>query len=71
LARRDAVDLVTVNGTALILKLNPQTARADGGRRKKTVQRHDQTMVRVIVSPTPYSVAAREEYAERWRTATV
>jgi vanillate/3-O-methylgallate O-demethylase len=42
----------------------------NGGTRKKTVQPHDQIKVRVIVSPAPYSVTAREDYAEGWRTAT-
>jgi vanillate/3-O-methylgallate O-demethylase len=39
-----------------------------GGTRKKTVERHEQLTVRAIVSPAPYSEAARLEYAEGWRT---
>jgi vanillate/3-O-methylgallate O-demethylase len=40
----------------------------DGGTRKLTVEPHKQMNVRAIVSPVPYSVAARLEYAEGWRT---
>jgi vanillate/3-O-methylgallate O-demethylase len=32
------------------------------------VQPHKQKHVRVIVSPVPYAVTARLEYAEGWRT---
>jgi vanillate/3-O-methylgallate O-demethylase len=42
----------------------------DGGSRKATVERHRQLEVRAIVSPAPYSVVARTEYQEGWRTAT-
>jgi vanillate/3-O-methylgallate O-demethylase len=41
----------------------------DGGSRKMTVDPHDQLTVRAVVSPAPYSVTARQEYAEGWRTA--
>jgi vanillate/3-O-methylgallate O-demethylase len=41
----------------------------DGGTRKATVDRHEQLTVRAVVSPVPYSVTARLEYAEGWRTA--
>jgi vanillate/3-O-methylgallate O-demethylase len=41
----------------------------DGGTRKRTVDPHDQLKVRAVVSPAPYSVTARLEYAEGWRTA--
>jgi vanillate/3-O-methylgallate O-demethylase len=41
----------------------------DGGTRKKTVEPHEQLRVRAVVSPVPYSVAARLEYAEGWRTS--
>lgn len=40
-----------------------------GGSQKTTVERHKQIEIRAIVSPAPYSKAAREEYAEGWRTA--
>ena len=43
----------------------------DGGSRKATVERHEQFEVRAIVSRAPYSTAARGEYREGWRTATV
>jgi vanillate/3-O-methylgallate O-demethylase len=41
----------------------------DGGTRKLTVEPHKQINVRAIVSPVPYSVTARLEYAQGWRTA--
>jgi vanillate/3-O-methylgallate O-demethylase len=41
-----------------------------GGSRKTTVEPHQQLHVRAVVSPVPYSVTARTEYAEGWRTAT-
>ena len=41
-----------------------------GGTRKTTVERHKQIEIRAIVSPVPYSKAAREEYAGGWRTAS-
>jgi vanillate/3-O-methylgallate O-demethylase len=40
-----------------------------GGSRKTSVQPHRQINVRAIVSPVPYAVTARLEYAEGWRTA--
>jgi vanillate/3-O-methylgallate O-demethylase len=40
-----------------------------GGSRKTTVEPHQQLHVRAVVSPVPYSVTARTEYAEGWRTA--
>ncbi|MGZ4482071.1 MAG: vanillate/3-O-methylgallate O-demethylase [Gaiellales bacterium] len=42
-----------------------------GGSRKTTVEPHKQLHVRAVVSPVPYSVTARTEYAEGWRTAAV
>jgi vanillate/3-O-methylgallate O-demethylase len=39
-----------------------------GGTKKTTVERHKQLDVRVKVSPVPYARAARESYAEGWRT---
>jgi vanillate/3-O-methylgallate O-demethylase len=41
----------------------------DGGTRKATVEPHQQLAVRAVVSPVPYAVTARLEYAEGWRTA--
>ncbi len=41
----------------------------DGGSRKTTVEPHKQLHVRAVVSPVPYSVTARLEYAEGWRNA--
>ena len=39
----------------------------DGGTDKTTVERHRQTEIRVLVVPTPYSKAAREDYGGNWR----
>jgi len=39
-----------------------------GGTEKTTVERHQQTAIRVRVAPTPYSRDARESYASGWRT---
>jgi vanillate/3-O-methylgallate O-demethylase len=39
-----------------------------GGSHKTTVEPHQQLHVRAVVSPVPYSVTARSEYAEGWRT---
>lgn len=39
----------------------------NGGTKKTTVERHKQTEVKVIVSPTPYSAVVREGYEGKWR----
>jgi vanillate/3-O-methylgallate O-demethylase len=40
----------------------------NGGTEKTTVEPHEQIEIRAVVSPVPYSAAAREEYAKGWRT---
>jgi vanillate/3-O-methylgallate O-demethylase len=40
----------------------------DGGSGKTSTERHKQAEIRVRVSPTPYARAARESYAESWRS---
>lgn len=40
----------------------------NGGTAKPPVERHVQTEVRVRVAAVPYSKAAREHYAQGWRT---
>jgi vanillate/3-O-methylgallate O-demethylase len=40
----------------------------NGGSRKAAVEPHEQTEVRVVVSPVPYSAVARVEYHGGWRT---
>ena len=43
----------------------------NGGTSKPAVERHEQMEMRAIVSPVPYSEAARTKYAEGgWRTGT-
>ena len=39
-----------------------------GGSAKPTVERHVQTEIRAVVAPVPYAEAARQSYAEGWRT---
>jgi vanillate/3-O-methylgallate O-demethylase len=40
----------------------------NGGTRKTTVEPHKQIEVRVVVSPVPYAVTAREQYEGGWRS---
>ena len=40
----------------------------NGGSGKTSVEPHEQTTIRVRVSPTPYSTEARTSYADSWRT---
>jgi vanillate/3-O-methylgallate O-demethylase len=35
---------------------------------KTSSEKHKQAEIRVLVSPTPYSREARENYADSWRT---
>jgi vanillate/3-O-methylgallate O-demethylase len=53
------------DGTELVLIWG----EPDGGTSKPTVEHHEQTEIRVTVSPAPYSAVARREYHEGWRTA--
>lgn len=39
----------------------------NGGTRKPTVEPHEQTEIKAIVSPVPYSAVARTGYADSWR----
>ena len=41
---------------------------ADQGTAKATVERHEQTEVRVQVAAVPYGAEARKNYASGWRT---
>lgn len=40
----------------------------NGGSGKTSTEPHEQTTIRVRVSPTPYSTEARTNYADSWRT---
>lgn len=40
----------------------------DGGTTKASVEPHEQTEVRAVVSPVPYSTVARQTYQGGWRT---
>jgi vanillate/3-O-methylgallate O-demethylase len=67
---RRALSLATIDPRVEIgTELELVWGEPDGGTRKTTVEPHRQINVRVIVSPVPYAVTARLEYAEGWRTA--
>ncbi|MGO1629983.1 MAG: aminomethyl transferase family protein, partial [Microbacterium sp.] len=40
----------------------------NGGTSKASVEKHEQTEVRAVVSPVPFSSVARETYQGGWRT---
>jgi len=66
---RSALSLAAIDpGIADGAELRVIWGEENGGTRKTTVERHVQTDVRAIVSPVPYSVVAREHYAQGWRT---
>jgi vanillate/3-O-methylgallate O-demethylase len=67
---KHALSLATVDHDVEIgTELRVVWGEPDGGTRKATVQPHRQKDVRVIVSPVPYSKAARLEYAPAgWRS---
>ena len=66
---RRALSLATVDPEVEIgSEVTVVWGEPDGGTRKKTVEPHEQLQVRAVVSPVPYSVTARLEYAEGWRT---
>ncbi len=67
---RRALSLATVDPNVEIgTEVQVVWGEPDGGTRKATVQPHRQIEVRAVVSPVPYAVTARLEYAEGWRTA--
>jgi vanillate/3-O-methylgallate O-demethylase len=67
-----ALSLATINPNVEIgSEVTVVWGEPGGGSRKTTVQPHKQIHVRAVVSPVPYSVTARTEYAEGWRTARV
>jgi vanillate/3-O-methylgallate O-demethylase len=68
---RRALSLATVDpDVAIGAEVHVVWGEPGGGSRKATVQPHRQLNVRAVVSPVPYAVTARLEYAEGWRTAT-
>jgi len=67
-----ALSLATINPNVEIgSEVTVVWGEPGGGSRKTTVEPHKQIHVRAVVSPVPYSVTARTEYAEGWRTAGV
>jgi len=67
---RRALSLATVHADIPVgTELTLVWGEPDGGSSKANVEPHEQKHVRVIVSPVPYAVTARTEYAEGWRTA--
>ncbi len=67
---RRALSLATVDPNVEIgTEVQVIWGEPGGGSRKATVQPHRQINVRAVVSPVPYAVTARLQYAEGWRTA--
>ena len=67
---RRALSLATVDPDVQIGdELRVIWGEPGGGTAKTTVEPHKQFHARVLVSPVPYSVVARTEYAAGWRTA--
>ena len=66
---RTALSLGVVNPDVQIgEELTLVWGEADGGTAKPTVERHEQTEVRVQVAAVPYGEDARKNYASGWRT---
>ena len=66
---RRALSLATISPEIEVgTELQVVWGEPNGGTKKANVQPHKQKHVRVIVSPVPYAVTARLEYAEGWRT---
>jgi vanillate/3-O-methylgallate O-demethylase len=64
-----ALSLATVDPSVEIgAEVHVVWGEPGGGSAKTTVDPHKQLQVRAVVSPVPYSVTARLEYAEGWRT---
>ena len=67
-----ALSLATVDpGVEINDEVQVVWGEPGGGTRKLTVEPHQQLAVRAIVSPVPFSVTARMQYAEGWRTTSV
>jgi vanillate/3-O-methylgallate O-demethylase len=67
---RRALSLATVDPEVeLGTEVRVVWGEPNGGSRKTTVEPHEQIEVRAIVSPVPYAVTARLEYADGWRTS--
>ncbi len=67
-----ALSLATIDHDVPVgTELTVLWGEANGGTRKTTVEPHKQIAVRAVVSPVPYSVAARETYQGDWRKAPV
>jgi len=67
---RRALSLATIDPNVPVgTELRVVWGEPNGGSKKTTVTKHRQKEVRVIVSPVPYAVTARNEYQSGWRTA--
>ncbi len=67
---RTALSLATISPEVEIgSEVRVVWGEPDGGTKKATVERHRQLDVRAVVSPAPYSVAARDQYQPGWRTS--
>ena len=66
---RRALSLATVDPEVeLGSEVHVVWGEPDGGTRKATVEPQQQISVRALVSPVPYSEAARSQYAQGWRS---
>jgi vanillate/3-O-methylgallate O-demethylase len=66
---KQALSLATIDPQILLgTELRVVWGEESGGTRKTTVEPHKQLEVRVIISPVPYRLVARETYKHRWRT---
>jgi vanillate/3-O-methylgallate O-demethylase len=66
---RTALSLGVVNPDVQVgEELTLVWGEADSGTAKPTVERHEQTEVRVQVAAVPYGEDARKNYASGWRT---
>jgi len=66
---KQALSLATIDpGVPIGTELRVVWGEENGGTKKTTVEPHQQTEVRAIVSPVPYSRVARETYKQGWRT---
>jgi vanillate/3-O-methylgallate O-demethylase len=66
---KQALSLATIDpGVPVGTELRVVWGEENSGTRKTTVEPHQQTEVRAIVSPVPYSRVARETYKQGWRT---
>jgi vanillate/3-O-methylgallate O-demethylase len=66
---RKGLSLATVDpGVPIGAEVRVVWGEPEGGSKKSTIEPHEQTEIRAIVSPAPYATVVREEYRTGWRT---